>query len=111
MIAFLRNKWTQFLADRAKKREIAPATFALLTQEILELAHLVEKIRPGDHELETKLSRLEQEIEQLQELLKKRTFKKLSPAKRMELKKNLIFSKKQLLEAMGAVPPPTDRLQ
>ncbi|MGX9366874.1 hypothetical protein ACTVJH_12660 [Desulfoplanes sp. PS50] len=111
MLNYLRNKWAQLSALRAKRREIAPESFTVLTTEILELAQLVEKIRPGDHDLGVKLSRLEQEIKHLQVLVEKRSFKKLSCEKRMELKKNLIFSRQQLLEAMGAASPPTERIQ
>ncbi len=111
MLNYLRYKWAQISTLRAKKREIAPESFTLLTKEILELAQLVEKIRPGDHDLGIKLARLELEIKHLQALVGKRSFKKLSCEKRMELKKNLIFSRQQLLEAMGAASPPTERIQ
>jgi hypothetical protein len=111
MLRYLRDKWAQIVSNRSKKQEIAPESFTVLTKEILELAQLVEKIRPGDQELGIKLSRLEQEIKHLQTLVGKRSFKKLSTEKRMELKKNLVFSRQQLLEAMGAASPPTERIQ
>ena len=111
MLRYLRDTWAHLKANRARKREIAPESFSLLVTEILHLARLVEKIRPGDHELGAKLSRLEQEIKHLQRLLNKREFKRLSPEKRLELKQNLVFSRQQLLEAMGAASPPTNRIQ
>lgn len=111
MLRYLRSKWAQLWASRARRREIAPESFTMLTKEILELAHLLEKIRPADQELGIKLSRLEQEINHLQTLVGNRSFKKLSAEKRIALKKNLIFSRQQLLEAMGAASPPTERIQ
>ncbi len=111
MLRYLRNKWASIKANNTKRQEISPESFSLLTTEILELVHLVEKIHPGDQALGAKLARLHGEIKQLQSLLGKRTLGRLSPERRMELKKHLTISRQQLLNAMGAVNPPTDRIQ
>jgi SMC interacting uncharacterized protein involved in chromosome segregation len=111
MLRYLRKKWAHLRARQAKHKEIAPESFAALTSEILELARLVGTIRPEDQQLNLRLTKLEREIKQLQSLLETREFKRLSLEKRKQLKKNLVFSRQQLLEAMGAAMPPTDRIQ
>ncbi|GAU07578.1 hypothetical protein [Desulfoplanes formicivorans] len=111
MLRNLLKKWAHLTANRSKHEEIAPESFASLTSEILELARLVGTIRPEDHQLSHRLTKLEREIRQLQSLLNTREFKRLSLEKRKQLKKNLVFSRQQLLEAMGAAIPPTDRIQ
>ena len=111
MWQFLRNRWTFFIQRRKRAKELTPAAFEALVFEILELVAMTEKIHARETTDCIKLTQLHQELIHLQRLLRKKEFKQLSQDKKSELKKNLIFSKNQILEAMGSVPPPTNILQ
>lgn len=108
---FLHKRWTLFLQRRRRARELSPAAFEALVSEILELTGMTEKIQLRETRGCINVSQLHKELIQLQRLLEKKEFQKLPRDKKRELKKNLIFSKNQLLEVMGSLPPPTDILQ
>jgi hypothetical protein len=100
-----------FTQRRKRAKELTPAAFEALVEEILELAGMTEKIHAQETTMSIKVTQLHQELIQLQNLLKKKEFKRLSESKRIELKKNLMFSKNQLLETMRSAPPPTNIIQ
>ena len=108
---FLQTRWTTFLKKRQQNKAIAPENFTTLILEIIDLTQMFEKIRPGENSAGLSIPRMQHDMRELQDLLKTKEFRHISPEKRLALKNNLIFSKLQLLEAMHSVPPPTDRIQ
>lgn len=111
MFRKLKERWLRFVKARRLAREVAPATFLSLSAELRELAEAVSKIRHETPGFQPRLERIIREMSQLEELASKPEFKRLSTAKRLELRNSLLSSRRQLLESMQAAPPPTDRLQ
>ncbi len=100
-----------FLNKQQRTQEITPESFNALAMEILHLTRMLEKLRSGTEVRALNTPRIQEEMKQLQELLQKKEFRRLPPEKRRELNNSLLLARNQILEAMQAVPPPTDRIQ
>lgn len=111
MLAWLRAMLAQRRDKKRLDKEINPESFRHLSLELRELASLAERLLPRDHEFYIKLKRIQSEMRQLEDLAAKPEFRRLSPEKRLELKKSLIQSRDQLMETVQTAPSPTDTLQ
>jgi hypothetical protein len=75
------------------------------------LAEAASKLWHQEPEFQERVKRIRTEMAELEKLTSKPEFKRLSPQKRLELRRSLIQSKAQLLESMHAAPSPTSTLQ
>ncbi len=107
----LRAFWRHMKGKRQLAREIDPRTFQALCRELLELSEQASKLWLQEPDAQARARHIRDEMEQLASMAARPEFKRLSPAKRLELRKGLILSRKQLLEAMHNAPPPTARIQ
>lgn len=85
--------------------------FHSMAEELRELTRVAQEILPGEHAFQTRVRRIREEMEQLDELARKPEFKRLPPQKRLELKQSLVASREQLIETVRTAPAPTETLQ
>ncbi|BBD08642.1 hypothetical protein [Desulfovibrio ferrophilus] len=111
MIKRLLKYWRRWRDARRLERQIAPKVFVELSAELKDLARTASKVRHDEPEFQTRVTRIQKEMKQLGELAGKPEFRRLTTAKRLELRKSLLLSKAQLLESMHNAEPPTDTLQ
>lgn len=103
--------WKRWRDARKLERHISPRVFVELSTELMDLAQTASKVRHGEPAFQTRVARIQKEMEQLGDLASKPEFRRLSPAKRLELRKSLLLSKAQLLKSMRDAEPPTTTLQ
>jgi len=103
--------WRAYKERRRISEEIGQKTFLKLSGELLELADTASKLWPQEPRFQARITRLKDEMRQLETLAAKPEFKRLSQKKRLELRQSLIYSKQQLLETMRSAPSPTTILQ
>ncbi len=94
-----------------KIEELSCEQFKKLSQDIKELANLIGKIWAENMEFQIKIKRIKKEMEQLDKILEQKSFSFLSHEKKLELKKSLLISKKELLKCIQEAPCPTKRMQ
>ncbi|MBU1002059.1 MAG: hypothetical protein KKE73_06015 [Proteobacteria bacterium] len=111
MINRLLGYWRRWRDARQLEKHISPRVFVELSAELKELARTASKVRHNEPDFQARVTRIQKEMNQLGELASKPEFKRLSPAKRLELRKSLLLSKAQLLESMHNAEPPTTTLQ
>mgnify|MGYP006283595465 CR=1 FL=1 len=99
------------LAKFRQNKELTPNSFKKVAEEIRELAILAGKLWPDDRDFQQRIKRIQNEMDQLEQMAERREFKQLSPEKRKELKDSLIKSKEQLLNTLHSAPTPTERIQ
>lgn len=103
--------WQQLLTRRRLKKELAPDQFKNLAHEIKGIADLCSRIWTYDNGLQNRIKRIQQEMEQLEKLVQKRGFDRLSLHKKEELKRSLLISKQELLKSLQSAPCVTERIQ
>ncbi len=111
MFQKLRDMWRRLKRKRRLAREIDPRTIQAMCRELLELTGQASKLWLQEPEFQARARHIRDEMKQLASMAERPEFKRLSAAKRLELRKGLILSRKQLLEAMHNAQPPTARLQ
>lgn len=107
----LRDLFKRWKKARRLERLISPGVFVKMSAELKELAGTASKLRQGDPAFQARVNRIRTEMDQLTELAGKPEFRRLTTAKRLELRKSLLMSKAQLLQSMHSAEPPTDTLQ
>ncbi|MDQ7032561.1 MAG: hypothetical protein Q9M37_07600 [Desulfonauticus sp.] len=93
------------------RKQLQSSYFFQLTEEILFLASLAERVLPLDEKLKLRLNKIKSEMAKLQELTKDGEFDKVPLHTRLDLKNNLEVSKKQLEETLGFAQPQTKIIQ
>lgn len=111
MFRSILSRYKQFLAGRKKKKQLSPDNFRALTDEIREMASLSCKIWSNDKDFLDRIKRIQNEMDHLESLLKKREFERLSTDKKEELRKSLLLSREELLKSLKEAPCPTKRMQ
>ena len=91
--------------------ELTREQFKKLANEIRSLTELIGKIWIANNEFQTKLKRIQQEMDHLDKILEKRYFSYLPENKKKELKRSLIISKQELIKCIQEAPCPTERKQ
>ncbi|GAB7078612.1 hypothetical protein [Megalodesulfovibrio paquesii] len=108
---WLRRTFDAVLDRRQLERELTPESFQALARELRELAGMSSALWPRQHTFQERIKRIMDEMEQLDRLVSTPQFRRLSPQKRLELKKSLIQSRDQLMETVQNAPAPTSTLQ
>lgn len=111
MFSPLRDIWKRFKQRRRLAREIDPRAIQAMCRELLEMTEQASKLWLQEPEYQAQTRHIRDEMEQLASMASRPEFKRLSAARRLELRKSLILSRKQLLEAMHNAQPPTATLQ
>ncbi|SDN66559.1 hypothetical protein [Desulfonauticus submarinus] len=93
------------------RKELKPFYFLQETEEILYLAKLAERLLGEDKKFKSRLDKIKQEMLRLQDLTKESAFNKVPLKTKLELKKSLEVSKKQLEETLGFARPHTKIIQ
>ncbi len=111
MVHLFRQVISRWRTKRALKQALSPAAFHHLATEILSLATAAAQVESEDRQLQQTVARILQEMKELRELTGDRKFARLSREKRLMLKKQLLVSRKNLIDQLQGAPPPTDRVQ
>jgi len=107
----IKAKWREYKERRRISSEIGQKTFLRLSGELMELADTASKLWPQEPKFQARITRLKDEMRQLELLAAKPEFRRLPQKKRLELRQSLIQSKQQLLETVRSAPSPTTLLQ
>ncbi|MCK9240782.1 hypothetical protein [Desulfocurvus sp.] len=111
LLTRLRERWRQWSEARRLARDIDPAVFLAMAGELREIALAASKLWQDDPSFSARARRILEEMDQLERIAQRPEFRRLSPQKRLELRRSLILSRDQLLETMQASPPPTTTIQ
>lgn len=115
MLARIKDRIASFLRRLAQRqrlsREIDPRTFLELTAELRDLAEAASKLWQEEPEFQARVRRIKSDMDQLEALAVRPEFKRLPAERRLEIKKSLVDSRRQLLDSMYQAPPPTTLLQ
>ena len=111
MWCWLLDKWQAFRSARRAQRELSPENLRLLTAEIKEIAYLSGKVWAVNQDLQERVYRISREMDQLDELINRPSFRRLSKEKKRELLSSLLMSKEELLKGLHSAPCPTDKIQ
>lgn len=103
--------WKRRLARRRRARDLSSEAFQDLSGEIREIATLSGLLWAQDNGFQDRVRRIHNEMDQLEDLLKQKSFRQLSDEKKQELRDSLLLSRKELIKSIQAAPCPTDRLQ
>lgn len=111
MWSWILDKLCLLQSKRQKRKELSPENFKTLANEIWEIAALSGRLCVDDRKFMERIEKIQKEMEQLDKLVGQKSFERLSPEKREELKRSLLFSKQELLRCLQSVPCPTERKQ
>jgi hypothetical protein len=111
MTGWLKNKITDWKAQRKLTREIAPRNFKQTAQDIRSLAVLASQLNPKEQRIRQLIKNILVEMDRLSDLADRPEFKQLSTGKRLLLRQGLKESRDQLLESIQSAPSPTETLQ
>jgi hypothetical protein len=111
MVHLFKQAISRWRTRRALKQALSPAAFRHLAAEMISLATAATQVETGDAQLQETVTRILNEMQELQKLAGERKFSRLSREKRLMLKKQLLVSRKNLLDRLQAAAPPTDRIQ
>ncbi len=105
------DKWHRFVGRHRAKRELSPENLRFLTEEIKDIAELSGRVWVTDQGLQEKVRKICREMDQLNQLLERSSFKRLPEAKKRELHSSLVVSRDELLKGLQSAPCPTDKVQ
>lgn len=105
------DKWYRFRARRRARRALAPENLRVLTQDVKEIALLSGMVWSHDQGLQDRVRKICQDMDQLNRLLDKSSFKRLPEDKKRELHSSLLVSREELLKGLQSAPCPTDKIQ
>lgn len=108
---WLRQKLETLRLLHRRKKRLSADNFRSSAREIRELARLSGRLWMEDEKLQDRINRIQLEMQQLEQLLERRDFERMSADKREELRKSLLVSRQDLLKCLQAAPCPTDRKQ
>ncbi len=75
------------------------------------LADAARRVCPPERRLQARIAAVNVEMRRLAELVDSPEFRDMDPERRRMLRRDLTYSREQLLRAMGQTPAPTRRLQ
>jgi len=111
MFRWFKEKIEAWKASRKLAREVDPANFKAMAQDIRDLAILASQLNPRGKDIQQLIRNIIIEMDRLSDLADRPDFRKLSTGKRLLLKQGLKDSREQLLESIESAPSPTERLQ
>ncbi len=111
VIHWLKRQWRRYKDNCHKKRELSQENFRNLSQEIRRIADVSSKLFFENPEYQERIQRIYKEMDQLENLVDKKSFSRLPNEKKEELKKSLLVSREELLKSIQSAPCPTDRRQ
>lgn len=109
--SWILDKLSLLQRKKQKRKELSSESFKTLANEIWEITALSGRLCVDDRKFMERIERIQREMEQLDKLVGQKSFERLSPEKREELRRSLLFSKEELLRCLQSVPCPTDRKQ
>ena len=111
MLEWIRTKWEAFQGQRRLSSELEPGSIRILAHELAELVQIIRKLLPRQHSFQSKLLQIEKEMTELDQLTSQTAFRRLSYKQKLHLRKSLIQSRDQLIEAARSAPSPTNYVQ
>ena len=111
MWQWILDTWRRLRAKRHARQEVSPENLRVLAKEIQEIAVLSGRVWARDQGMQERVGKICREMEQLNELLNRPSFKRLPEDKKRELLSSLQVSKKELLKGLQSAPCPTDKIQ
>lgn len=111
MLTSIKKWWGRLRERYFVSRQINPESFRDMAGELRDLAKAAGRFWPQEHTFQEKIRRIQAEMEQLDRLASRPEFRRLSPEKRLQLRRSLMQSREQLLESVQSAPAPTRLLQ
>lgn len=111
MFSRIRKIFNKRLMRYRENQQLRSHELHRITQEIRYLAEIAAKVNPAQNETMGKLQKITAEMEKLTQLVDSKDFTKIPQKARLELRENLLQSRKKLVDAIHQAPPPTDILQ
>jgi hypothetical protein len=111
MFEWIRKQWNEIVSLRRFSNELDPGAIRILAHELTELVQIIRKLLPRQHSFQSKLLQIEKEMTELDHLTSQAAFRRLSYKQKLLLRKSLIQSRDQLIEAARSAPSPTNYVQ
>jgi len=94
-----------------ERRRLSSSNFRRLVEDIRQMADISGRLWIQDSDFQERVNKIQAEMDQLDNLLAKRSFQTLSREKKQQLHKSLQVSREELLKSLRSAPCPTDRIQ
>jgi hypothetical protein len=111
MFRWISAKWEEIKAQRRLNSELDPGSLMVLAHELTELVQIIRKLLPRQHAFQSKLLQIEKEMTDLDLLTSQGALRRLTHKQKLHLRKSLIQSRDQLIEAARSAPSPTNYVQ
>lgn len=106
------GKIVQNLRNRIEeRRRLSSGNFRKMVEDIRQMADISGRLWIQDSDFQERVNKIQAEMDQLDNLLAKRSFQTLSREKKQQLHKSLQVSREELLKSLRSAPCPTDRIQ
>ena len=103
------GKILQSLRSRIEeRRKLSSGNFRRMVQDIRQMADVSGRLWIQDAGFQERVNAIHKEMDQLDNLLAKRSFQTLSREKKQELHKSLQVSRDELIKSIRSAPCPTD---
>jgi predicted nuclease with TOPRIM domain len=104
MFARLKKAWINLQNQRSVARQTDPKTLLELSHEVRALAEAVNRFWVDEPQFRDRLRKVEQEMQILEEIIRRPNFRLVSSEKRLQLRESLLESREHLLEAVKEAP-------
>lgn len=94
-----------------ERRRLSSGNFRRMVEDIRQMADISGRLWIQDSDFQERVNKIQAEMDQLDNLLAKRSFQALSREKKQQLHKSLQVSREELLKSLRSAPCPTDRIQ
>jgi hypothetical protein len=111
MFDWIRTIWDELKAKCRLNNGLDPHSIRILAHELGDLVQIIRKLLPRQHSFQPKLLQIEKEMIELDQLTTQAAFRRLSHKQKLHLRKSLIQSRDQLIEAASSAPSPTNYVQ
>jgi hypothetical protein len=106
------GKILQELRKRVEeRRKLSSGNFRRMVDDIRQMADVSGRLWIQDSDFQERVNKIQAEMDQLDNLLAKRSFQTLSREKKQQLHKSLQVSREELIKSIRSAPCPTDRIQ
>lgn len=106
------GKLVQNLRNRIEeRRKLSSGNFRRMVEDIRQMADISGRLWIQDSDFQDRVNKIQAEMDQLDNLLAKRSFQTLSREKKQQLHKSLQVSREELIKSLRSAPCPTDRIQ
>lgn len=104
MFTWLKKKWSTCKENHEISKQTNPQALLDLSREVRALAEAVNRFWVNEPKYQDRLRKIEKEMQILEEIIERPSFRLVSPEKRLQLRENLIESRENLLEAVREAP-------